>query len=63
MKEEIFCTLFSGDLNCDNHVNLVDFSIMAHWYKKLNPPAKVDLSGDGKVTLVDFSIMAYNWTG
>jgi len=62
-KDEIDCSTLRGDLNCDNHVNLIDFSIMAYWYKKTNPPKKVDLNGDGKITLVDFSIMAFNWTG
>ncbi|NVN97348.1 hypothetical protein HXX01_03920 [Candidatus Nomurabacteria bacterium] len=57
------CGRLRGDLNCDGKVNLVDFSIMAYWYKRVSPPAKIDLSGDGQVTLVDFSIMAYNWTG
>lgn len=52
-----------GDLNNDCKVNLVDFSIMAFWYKKNNPPTKVDLSSDHKVTIVDFSILAYYWTG
>lgn len=52
-----------GDLNKDNHVNLVDFSIMAYWYKKVNPPQNVDLNNDRKITLVDFSILAFNWTG
>ncbi len=52
-----------GDVNNDCRVNLVDFSIVAYWYKRPGPPAKVDLNGDGKVTLVDFSILAYNWTG
>jgi hypothetical protein len=52
-----------GDLNCDSRVNLVDFSIIAFWFKKTGPPAHVDLNGDGSVTLVDFSIMAYRWTG
>lgn len=63
LKDGIACNLLRGDLNCDNHVNLIDFSIMAYWYKKINPPEKVDLNGDGKITLVDFSIMAFNWTG
>ena len=57
------CSLLRGDLNCDNHVNLIDFSIMAYWYKRTNPPQIVDLSGDGKITLTDFSILAFNWTG
>jgi len=52
-----------GDLNNDCHVNLVDFSIMAYWYKRPNPPASVDLNGDSKIDLVDFSILAFNWTG
>ena len=52
-----------GDLNNDNKVNLVDFSIAAYWYKRPSPPANVDLNSDGKVDLVDFSIMAYYWTG
>lgn len=61
-KDEISCSLLIGDLNCDNHINLIDFSIMAFWYKKNNPPPKIDLNNDGKITLIDFSIMAFNWT-
>ena len=52
-----------GDLNHDGRVNLIDFSIMAYWYGKPDPPAYVDFSGDGKVDLTDFSILAYYWTG
>jgi len=44
-------------------VNLIDFSVVAYWYKRENPPAKADLNADGKVDLRDFSIMAFNWTG
>lgn len=63
-KKDSVCTVGrKGDLNCDKKVNLVDFSVMAFWFKKLSPPKTIDLNGDGKVTLVDFSIMAYNWTG
>ena len=62
-KDTNSCSKFRGDLNCDGRVNLVDFSIMAFWYKKPNPPAKIDLNGDGKILLVDFSIMVFNWTG
>ena len=57
------CGTLRGDLNCDKKVNLVDFSIMAYWYKRVSPPEKIDLNGDGKISLVDFSIMAFNWTG
>ena len=52
-----------GDVNKDGHVNLIDFSIEAFWYKKPHPPSVNDLNGDGKVDLVDFSIMAAEWTG
>ncbi len=52
-----------GDVNSDEKVNLVDFSIAAYWYKRPSPPSAVDLNDDGKVDLVDFSIMAYWWTG
>lgn len=55
--------VLKGDSNGDSKVNLVDFSIVAYWYKRASPPAKVDLNGDGKVDLIDFSIMAYYWTG
>ena len=52
-----------GDLNNDNRVNIVDFSIVAYWYKRSSPPPSADLSGDGKVDLIDFSIMAFYFTG
>ena len=52
-----------GDVNRDGHVNLVDFSIAAYWYKRPSPPVNIDLNNDKKVDLVDFSIMAFYWTG
>jgi hypothetical protein len=55
--------ILKGELNNDGRVNLVDFSILAYWYRRPSPPARVDLNNDGKVDLVDFSIMAYYWTG
>ncbi len=54
-----------GDINCDGRVNLVDFSIMAYWYRRSlsgNGP-KADLNHDGRVDLTDFSILAAHWTG
>lgn len=62
-KEPKDCANIKSDLNCDGRVNLVDFSIMAYWYKRKNPPANIDLNNDGNITLIDFSILAYNWTG
>ncbi len=52
-----------GDINKDCKVDLVDFSIVAFWFKKANPPVRVDLNNDKKVDLVDLSIMAFYWTG
>ncbi len=52
-----------GDVNEDCRVNLIDFSIVAYWYNRANPPVKVDFNGDRKVNLIDLSIMAYYWTG
>lgn len=52
-----------SDLNDDCYVNLLDYSIMAFWYLRQEPPEYVDLNKDGRVDLVDFSILAYHWTG
>jgi hypothetical protein len=50
-----------GDYNSDGIVNLADFSVLAFWYKKSNPPANVDINKDGVVDLKDFSILAFHW--
>lgn len=59
--------LKKGDLNGDNKVNLLDFSIAAYWYKRtLSEAAKElekNLNDDGKIDIKDFSILAYYWTG
>ncbi len=57
-----------ADLNCDGRVNLVDFSILAYWYRRTPSEAFIELerkylNGDAAVTLADFSIMAFYWTG
>ncbi len=51
------------DLNNDSRVNLLDFSIMAFWYKRTGFPLKVDLNSDKRINLTDLSILAYCWTG
>lgn len=51
-----------GDLNYDGRVDLIDFSILAYWYQKPNPPAHIDLSKNGIVELADFSIVSFYWT-
>ena len=53
----------ASDLNQDNHVDLVDFSVLAYWYKRPLPPSDFDLNNDAKIDLVDFSIMAFYWSG
>jgi len=63
VDQPVATTNVSGDVNHDRRVNLIDFSILAYWYKRAAPPSTVDLNGDGKVDLVDFSIMAFHWTG
>ena len=50
-----------ADLNKDGRVDLVDFSILLHWWKTNNTCA--DQNQDGIVDLQDFSIMMYYWTG
>lgn len=50
-----------ADLNGDERVNLVDFSILLYWWGKDNECA--DQNQDGKVDLIDFSIMMFYWTG
>ena len=63
IKNEQQQELLKGNLNGDNKVDLVDFSILAYWYDRSSPPDSVDLNSDHKIDLVDFSIMAYYWTG
>ena len=51
------------DMSADNRCNLTDFSILAYWFRRPNPPKSVDLNKDGKIDLKDFSILAYYWSG
>ncbi len=52
-----------GDCNADQIINIIDFSILAFWYNKNNPPACVDTNQDNIINIVDFSILAFYWTG
>lgn len=63
VKKERTVVARKGDGNGDGKVNLVDYSVVAYWYGRANPPTKADLNNDGRVNLVDLSILAYNWTG
>ena len=52
-----------ADLNGDNTVNSVDFSILLYFWKS-SPPfsnPQVDMNKDGKIDSVDFSILLYRW--
>lgn len=60
--------IVKGNVSGDGKVNLLDFSIIAFWYKQpldedFLEIEKTALNGDGKIDLIDFSIMAYHWTG
>lgn len=55
--------ILPGDCSLDRKINLTDFSILAYWYGRTNPPVCIDTNKDGIINLVDFSILAYYWTG
>ena len=60
--KEITGKIKEADLNKDEKVDLVDFSILLYnWGKPTN--LSTDLNSDGKVDLTDLSIMLYWWTG
>ena len=52
-----------GDLNCDVRVNLIDFSILIHWFDSNSYPFGIDTNSDAEINLSDFSVMMYYWTG
>ncbi len=57
VKQKVRC-----DLNGDNNVNLIDFSILLfHWLR--SDYSDGDFNNDKIVDVKDFSIMAYNWSG
>jgi hypothetical protein len=56
-------TNIPGDCNADQVINLIDFSVVAFWYGKANPPRCVDSNSDNVINLIDFSILAFYWTG
>jgi hypothetical protein len=52
------------DINRDGRVDLVDFSILAFWWKKSVPlGSPQDQNCDRFISLADFSILAYHWSG
>lgn len=53
------------DINRDTRVNLIDFSVLAFWWRRTPLPASrpFDLNCDDRVALDDFSILAFHWSG
>ena len=62
MRSQDIVTL-PGDCNKDTLIDLRDFSVLAFWYLRSNPPECVDTNDDNLVDIVDFSVLAYYWTG
>jgi hypothetical protein len=60
-----FGLLRQGDVDDDNCVQLVDFSLLAGSFARCNGDegfdARADMSGDGCVVLMDFSLLASNF--
>lgn len=54
----------SADLNKDNRVNIIDFSILLYWWgTTASKGLEVgDINNDNKVNIVDFSILLFQWT-
>lgn len=55
----------SADLNRDERVDLVDFSILVFWWgtDAGDSDPSADINQDSSVNLADFSILLFNWTG
>lgn len=60
-----FGMMLSGDMNGDNAVTALDFSILASTFNLVSGgngyDARADLNGDNAVTALDFSILASNF--
>ncbi|MCP6719317.1 MAG: hypothetical protein KJI71_03740, partial [Patescibacteria group bacterium] len=53
-----------ADLNFDNEIDIVDFSILLFFWQQTNPGNRcADINFDGIVNIFDFSIMMYWWSG
>ncbi len=53
-----------ADLNFDDKINLIDFSILLYFWNQTAPSNICsDINGDGRVNLIDFSVMMYWWNG
>ncbi len=52
-----------ANLNDDSKIDILDFSILLHYWKSKNPANHcADINQNGIVDIYDFSIMMYQWT-
>lgn len=52
-----------ANLNNDSKIDILDFSILLHYWKSKNPSNRcADINQNGVVDIYDFSIMMYYWT-
>ncbi|MCK5466446.1 hypothetical protein KAI56_03055 [Candidatus Parcubacteria bacterium] len=52
-----------ANLNDDSKIDILDFSILLHYWKSKNPSNRcADINQNGIVDIYDFSIMMYYWT-
>ncbi len=54
-----FAELRAGNLNTDNTVSILDFSLLANAFGQAGQPS--DLNGDGVTNILDFSLLASNF--
>jgi hypothetical protein len=58
-------TLFMGDVNNDNCVNVTDFTLLKNSFgKSLGDPgydARADFTGDNSVSVTDFNLLKANF--
>jgi hypothetical protein len=54
--------LCDADINLDNKVDLIDYSLLVTSFKKNPPPtARADINHDGKVDLIDYSYLVQSF--
>jgi hypothetical protein len=64
MTFKVFDACQGADLNFDDKINLIDFSILLYFWDNTNPSnICADINSDKSVNLTDFSIMMYWWNG
>jgi len=54
-------TPISGDINNDNKVDILDFSVMMAQWGQTGSGLSADFNQDGVVNILDFSLLMANW--